>query len=111
MISLSGLETKGQSGGRFQFQKLAEGWLDQAQVLRLAERLLNHTEEHTYTNPIDIATVIHLLSLLVSTQVSTPQTRISLVAETDPAIKISFGNGGQEMLFDVMSLLTVVVVE
>ncbi|XP_025108331.1 adhesion G protein-coupled receptor L2-like [Pomacea canaliculata] len=56
------------------FQTLAEGWLDQAQVLRLAERLLNHTEEHTYTNPIDIATVIHLLSLLVSTQGERPQT-------------------------------------
>ena len=35
----------------------------------MSERLLNHTEENTYVNPIDIATVIDLMSILVETQV------------------------------------------
>ena len=52
-----------------QFQQLADGSLDQTHVLRMSERLLNHTEENTYVNPIDIATVIDLLSILVETQV------------------------------------------
>ena len=52
-----------------QFQQLADGSLDQTHVLRMSERLLNHTEENTYINPIDIATVIDLMSILVETQV------------------------------------------
>lgn len=42
-------------------------------MLQLADRLLNHTEENVYLNPIDIATVIDLLGLLVKTQVSSTQ--------------------------------------
>ncbi|XP_070181949.1 cadherin EGF LAG seven-pass G-type receptor 1-like [Littorina saxatilis] len=56
------------------FQKLTDGSLDQTHVLRMSERLLNHTEEYTYVNPIDIATVIDLLSILVETQNQKPQT-------------------------------------
>lgn len=42
-------------------------------VLELAFKLLNHTEDHTYLNPIDIATVIDLIEILVKTQVSCTQ--------------------------------------
>nr|KAG5692688.1 hypothetical protein BaRGS_028488 [Batillaria attramentaria] len=59
---------------KMKFQQLSGGSLDQTHVLRMSERLLNHTEEHTYTNPIDIATVIHLLSVLVESQSERPQT-------------------------------------
>ncbi|KAL8609771.1 hypothetical protein ACOMHN_042810 [Nucella lapillus] len=58
---------------KMKFQQLSDGSLDQTQVLRMAERLLNHTEEFTYINPIDIATVIDLLSVLVETQNQKPQ--------------------------------------
>lgn len=39
-------------------------------ILELADKLNNHTKFNSYTNPIDIATVIDLLGMLVETQVS-----------------------------------------
>ena len=38
-------------------------------MLKLTDRLLNHTEQFVYHNPIDIATVIDLMGVLVKTQV------------------------------------------
>ncbi|XP_076456593.1 cadherin EGF LAG seven-pass G-type receptor 1-like [Babylonia areolata] len=59
---------------KIKFQQLGVGGgLDQMEVLRMAERLLNHTEDHTYVNPIDVATVIDLLAILVETQNQKPQ--------------------------------------
>ncbi|XP_041364256.1 uncharacterized protein LOC121379672 [Gigantopelta aegis] len=54
--------------------ELDDGEINEIQVLDLAYKLLNHTEENAYTNPIDIATVIDLLEYLVTTQGVTPRT-------------------------------------
>lgn len=37
-------------------------------ILELADNLRNHTESNSYTNPIDVDTVIDLLKMLISTQ-------------------------------------------
>ncbi|XP_021355754.1 cadherin EGF LAG seven-pass G-type receptor 1-like isoform X2 [Mizuhopecten yessoensis] len=42
--------------------------LNESTVFYLAELLLNHTINNVYTNPIDVATVIDLLGLIVDTQ-------------------------------------------
>ncbi|XP_033739252.1 cadherin EGF LAG seven-pass G-type receptor 1-like [Pecten maximus] len=42
--------------------------LNESIVFYLAELLLNHTINNVYTNPIDVATVIDLLALVVDTQ-------------------------------------------
>lgn len=39
-------------------------------ILTHADKLLNHTLNHRYENPVDIATVIDLLAILIKTQVN-----------------------------------------
>lgn len=53
----------------FKFLESDGGAVNEIDVLRLADRLLNHTQENVYLNPIDIATVIDMLAILVKTQV------------------------------------------
>ncbi|CAL1530170.1 unnamed protein product, partial [Lymnaea stagnalis] len=48
--------------------------INEIDLLKLAHRLLNHTHENTYHNPIDIATVIDLLAILVKAQGIAPRT-------------------------------------
>ncbi|KAH9504056.1 hypothetical protein Btru_067637 [Bulinus truncatus] len=48
--------------------------INEIDLLKLAHELLNHTEEHHYINPIDIATVIDLLFVLVRAQGIAPRT-------------------------------------
>ncbi|KAJ8318311.1 hypothetical protein KUTeg_003402 [Tegillarca granosa] len=42
--------------------------VDEMDILELADNLRNHTESNSYTNPIDVDTVIDLLKMLISTQ-------------------------------------------
>ncbi|KAK7004652.1 latrophilin-3, partial [Biomphalaria glabrata] len=48
--------------------------INEIDLLKLAHELLNHTHEYTYINPIDIATVIDLLAILVKAQGIAPRT-------------------------------------
>ncbi|KAL4240048.1 latrotoxin receptor [Mactra antiquata] len=52
---------------RFQKQLLAED-IPESLLLERGYELVNHTETHTYGNPVDVATVIDLLSMFVNTQ-------------------------------------------
>ncbi|GFO11822.1 adhesion g protein-coupled receptor l2-like, partial [Plakobranchus ocellatus] len=56
------------------FAGLNDGAINEIDVLKLTDRLLNHTEQHVYLNPIDIATVIDLMGVLVKTQGIAPRT-------------------------------------
>ncbi|ESO83436.1 hypothetical protein LOTGIDRAFT_169300 [Lottia gigantea] len=56
------------------FTRLGKVDLNEISVLQLADKLLNHTIHNTYTNPIDIATVIDLLQIMVTTQGIAPRT-------------------------------------
>ncbi|KAK3761610.1 hypothetical protein RRG08_040305 [Elysia crispata] len=57
-----------------EFKHLKSGAINEIDVLKLTDRLLNHTEQFVYLNPIDIATVIDLMELLVKTQGIAPRT-------------------------------------
>lgn len=63
-ISLSLLELKNEFKAALRTPIVAE-----ISILELADKLNNHTKFNSYTNPIDIATVIDLLGMLVETQV------------------------------------------
>ncbi|XP_046574177.1 cadherin EGF LAG seven-pass G-type receptor 1-like [Haliotis rubra] len=57
-----------------EFNEFTTSGINEMSVLELAFKLLNHTEDHTYLNPIDIASVIDLIEILVKTQGVTPRT-------------------------------------
>ena len=42
--------------------------IDQSQLLDLGRQQVNHTDQNDYGNPVDVATVIDLLEMFVSTQ-------------------------------------------
>ncbi|XP_014771943.1 cadherin EGF LAG seven-pass G-type receptor 1 isoform X1 [Octopus bimaculoides] len=62
-ISLSLLELKNEFKSALRRPVVAE-----VSILELADKLNNHTKFNSYTNPIDIATIIDLLGMLVETQ-------------------------------------------
>ncbi|XP_050390445.2 cadherin EGF LAG seven-pass G-type receptor 1 [Patella vulgata] len=56
------------------FRSIGQDDMNEIMILQLADELLNHTENNSYTNPIDIATVIDLLQIMVKTQGVAPKT-------------------------------------
>ena len=52
-----------------QFQhSLLSNFIEDSTLLDLGLDLSNHTHANTYTNPVDVATVIDMLAMLVNTQ-------------------------------------------
>ena len=52
-----------------QFQhSLLSNFIEESTLLDLGLDLSNHTHANTYTNPVDVATVIDMLAMLVNTQ-------------------------------------------
>ncbi|CAC5417390.1 unnamed protein product [Mytilus coruscus] len=49
-------------------ESLSGPYIEEISILEFADQLLNHTAQNIYTNPIDIATVIDLLEVIVNTQ-------------------------------------------
>ena len=54
---------------RLQFQRyLLANFIEESTLLDLGLELYNHTQSSVYVNPVDVATVIDLLEMLVNTQ-------------------------------------------
>ena len=52
-----------------QFQRyLLSDFINESTLLELGMELVNHTQANAYINPVDVATVIDLLGMLVNTQ-------------------------------------------
>ena len=52
-----------------QFQhNLLSNFIEVSTLLDLGSELMNHTKTNTYINPVDVATVIDMLAMLVNTQ-------------------------------------------
>jgi len=49
-------------------QTLKNAYVEERTILHLADMLYNHTGTNVYTNPIDVATVIDLLEMIINQQ-------------------------------------------